>query len=127
MSLFSYTTFAYADLRLSAGRIGPGQALTISVRVRNTGDRAGAEVVQVYLRDPASRLPRPEKELKAFRKLFLQAGEETRISFEIGADELAYYDPGARAWVAEAGEFVVLVGSSSQDIRLTGTFALDAA
>ena len=123
----SYTTFAYADLRLSAARIGPGEKLTVCVQVRNTGDRPGAEVVQVYLRDPRSRLARPEKELKAFRKIWLATGESAQVCFEIGADDLACYDPEAHAWIAEAGEFIVLVGRSSQDIRLTGSFCWDAS
>jgi beta-glucosidase len=120
----SYTTFEYGPLALSAAEMDPQGALTLSVDVTNTGTRAGQEVVQLYLRDVASRLQRPEKELKGFAKVELQPGECRTVRFEIGREALAYYDDLERAWVAEAGEFEALVGASSQDLRARGSFRL---
>jgi beta-glucosidase len=136
----SYTTFAYRNLRLSAsevapspverGRVGVGvdadEGLQVSVDVQNTGARAGQEVVQLYVRDLESSLMRPEKELKAFAKVSLEPGETKTVALTLNRESLAYYDDGERQWVAEAGEFEVLVGSSSRDIRASARFTLQA-
>ena len=98
--------------------------MQVSVDVTNTGLRAGKEVVRLYVRDKRARLQRPEKELKAFAKVHLEPGESKTVTLSIGRSELAYYDDLAHRWVAEAGEFEVLVGASSQDIRATATFVL---
>jgi len=82
--------------------------------------------VQVYVRDPQASLQRPEKELKAFAKVQLEPGERKTVTLSITRDALAYYDDLAGLWVAEAGEFELLVGASAQDIRATSTFALTA-
>jgi beta-glucosidase len=92
--------------------------------VKNTGSRAGAEVVQVYVRDVASSLPRPPQELKGFARVFLQPGETKTVAVALGADAFAFYDPAKKAWVAEAGEFRVRVGSSSRLTRLEAPFTL---
>jgi beta-glucosidase len=118
----SYTSFEYGSLTLSSQEIGPGERLTASLELRNSGEIAGQEVVQLYIRDVASRLQRPEKELKAFAKIALEPGQRQTVRFEIGPEALAYYDDLAKAWVAEAGEFEVLAGSSSQDIRASAAF-----
>ncbi len=123
----SYTTFSYSELRLSASAIGPDETLQVSVDVTNTGQRAGKEVVQVYLRDIATSLHRPDKELKAFAKVQLEPGECKTVTLTLARDALAYYDDLERKWVAEAGEFEVLVGSSSQDIRATTLFTLKSS
>ena len=120
----SYTTFDYSALSLSASAIGPAETLNVSIALTNTGKRAGQEVVQLYVRDKAASVQRPEKELKAFAKVQLEASERRTVTLSLGRDALAYYDILKRAWVAEAGEFEVLVGSSSQDIHATGTFTL---
>jgi beta-glucosidase len=120
----SYTSFEYADLRLSTDSIAPGGDLTVSIDVRNTGARAGQEVVQLYVRDPQARLMRPPKELKGFRKVSLQPGETRRVSLTLDMRALAYFDDAAAAWVAEGGTFEVLVGSSSRDIRARAMFTL---
>ncbi len=120
----SYTTFSYGALTLSVQEIGPDDTLQVSVEITNTGPRAGKEVVQLYVRDVKSSLQRPEKELKAFTKVQLEPGESKAATFSLAREALAYYDDLERKWVAEAGEFEVLVGSSSQDIRARGTFVL---
>jgi beta-glucosidase len=118
----SYTTFAYCNLTLDATEYGAGDVIRIGVDVQNTGNRAGKEIVQVYVRDVKSRLVRPEKELKAFAKVELGPGETKTIAFTLDEEALSYYDPAVRRWGAEAGEFEVLVGASSRDIRLTARF-----
>src|SRR5712692_3866159 len=120
----SYTTFSYSSLQLSARQIDPTDTLQVSVDITNTGQRTGKEVVQLYVRDKQARLQRPDKELKAFAKVHLEPGECKTVTLSIGRSALAYYDDLAHKWVAEAGEFEVLVGASSQDIRATATFVL---
>ncbi len=120
----SYTDFAYSNLRLSADVLTPDDLLTLSVDVRNTGDRPGSDVVQVYVRDVASRLVRPEKELKAFAKVHLQPGQTQTVTLTLDRQALAYYDPAAAGWVVEPGEFEVLVGRSAADIRLRARFVV---
>lgn len=120
----SYTTFAYRNLRLSATEIDADEDLQVSVDVQNTGTRAGQEVVQLYVRDLESSLMRPEKELKGFAKVSLEPGETKTVTLTLNRESLAYYDDLARQWVAEAGEFEVLVGSSSRDIHASARFIL---
>ncbi len=120
----SYTTFSYSSLRLSSQEIAPDETLQVSIDITNTGQRAGKEIVQVYVRDEQASLGRPEKELKAFAKVQLEPGERQTVALSLGRDALAYYDDLAHSWVAEAGEFEVLVGASSQDIRARATFTL---
>jgi len=122
----SYTSFAYSGLKLVEGTKPEGPVLTVQVDVANTGGRAGAEVVQVYVQDVQSTLPRPQKELKGFEKVMLKPGEKATVEIPLGADAFAYYDPAKKGWIAEAGEFRVLVGSSSRDIRQQGTWRLAA-
>jgi beta-glucosidase len=120
----SYTTFSYSSLQLSARQVGPNDTLQVSVDITNTGQRTGKEIMQLYVRDPQASLHRPEKELKAFAKVQLEPGERKTVTLSLGRDALAYYDDLAHEWVAEAGEFEVLVGASSQDIRAAAPFTL---
>jgi beta-glucosidase len=120
----SYTQFAYANLRLSTDTLSPDDRLTVQIDVTNTGERAGQETIQLYVRDVASRLSRPEKELKAFAKLALAPGETQTATLTLDRTALAYWDDAKHAWVAEEGEFEVLVGSSSADIRGRSCFRL---
>jgi beta-glucosidase len=122
----SYTTFGYDNLRLSASEIGPDDTLGVSIDVTNTGERAGQEIVQLYVRDVESSLHRPNKELKAFAKVQLEPGERKTVQLTLDRASMAYYDDRERAWVAEAGEFEVLVGASSQEIKARATFTLTA-
>ena len=119
----SYTTFEYSDL-LVTPRARPGEPIHVTVTVANTGAAAGKEVVQLYVHDPASSLPRPPKELKGFAKIALWPGETQRVTFLLDQRSLAFYDPDQQAWIAEPGEYEVLVGSSSRDIRARATFTL---
>ncbi|MFL5762257.1 MAG: beta-glucosidase H [Thermomicrobiales bacterium] len=113
----SYTTFAYDNLRLSSTELGQDDHLTVVVDVTNTGRRAGQEIVQLYVRDVAARLSRPEKELKGFAKVALAPGETIPVSLTLDRTAFAYWDDRDHAWVAEAGDFEVLIGGSAQDIR----------
>jgi beta-glucosidase len=116
----AYTTFAYDNLRLNGTKFGPGDEIVVQVDVTNTGSRAGQEVVQLYVRDEESRLVRPLQELKAFAKVALQPGKTQTVTLTLNQQSLAYYDPAQAVWVTEPGEFTLLVGSSSRDIRLCG-------
>lgn len=119
----SYTTFAYSGLRLPK-EVHAGEGFEVSLTVENTGEAPGQEIVQLYIRDVESTLIRPIKELKNFTKIALDPGESQRVNFKLKPRSLSYYDAHQHAWVAEAGEFEVLVGSSSRDIRLQGALVL---
>jgi len=119
-----YSGFAYRDLRLSAPAMTKDETIDVSFSVTNTGEYDGAEVVQLYIRDLRSSLPRPSKELKGFQKLAIKKGETREARFKIDTSLLSFYDPAQHSWVAEPGDFEVLIGSSSQDIWLRRRFAL---
>ncbi|MDP4088434.1 MAG: fibronectin type III-like domain-contianing protein, partial [Bacillota bacterium] len=121
----SYTKFEYNDLKLSAAVKEYDIEIKLSLRVTNTGTRGGAEVVQLYIRDMQASVDRPEIELKGFNKLCLEAGESKTVEFSINRKALSFYNVKEGNWRAEEGEFEALVGSSSEDIRLRGKFALD--
>jgi beta-glucosidase len=98
----------------------PGnQSATVTLTVTNTGKVAGAEVVQVYVKDDVSTLKRPEKELKGFEKVFLKPGESKKVTIALGKDAFQYYNDIKGQWVLEPGKFTIMVGSSSRDIRAT--------
>ncbi len=118
----SYTTFEYSNLKLIKGN---ADDLTVNFDIKNTGKRDGAEAAQVYVKDLESSLPRPEKELKGFEKVFLKAGEKKTVSIKLNKDAFAFYDPKKSAWVAEKGDFKILVGSSSRLIRFSGDYKLN--
>lgn len=120
----SYTTFGYSNLRLSADSLHPNDELQVSVDITNTGVRAGQEVVQLYVRDEDTPVLRPEKELKAFGKVALQPGETRTVTLTLDREAFAYFNDGLRCWVAEAGDFALLVGASSQDIRASASVTL---
>jgi beta-glucosidase len=120
----SYSTFVYSDLQVKPQKIAPGAPVEVSLSVRNSGSREGAEVVQLYVRDVQSSVDRPVRELKAFRRVVLKPGEAQTVSIPLGPGALAYYDEGKKDWVAEPGAFEVQAGSSSRDIRLKGVFEL---
>jgi beta-glucosidase len=119
----SYTTFEYSEWTMPEV-MKRGETAKLYVKVKNTGVLAGKEVAQLYVRDAQAAVQRPVKELKGFAKVALQPGEDKTVAFELNERALAYYDPARRVWVAEPGEFEVLIGSSSRDIRLKAKFTL---
>jgi len=120
----SYTTFAYSNARVSSADFKDVDGLTLFVDVTNTGPLAGKEVVQVYVHDVQPALQRPWKELKGFAKVDLQTGETKTVSIPLGLRAFAYYDPDYKQWVTRDGDFDLLVGASSADIRLSLTVSL---
>jgi beta-glucosidase len=120
----SYTKFEYSGLTLVSGTAPNGPIVTVEFQVANTGDRAGAEVAQLYVHQAKPSLPRPLKELKGFRKVMLNPGEKKAVSIALDRSAFAYYDPARSGWVAEADDFTLQVGSSSRDTRLQGVFRL---
>ena len=119
----SYSTFAYDDLAISKQTATSGEYVDISLRIKNTGPVAGEEVVQLYIRDPFASSPRPVKELKGYRRMLLNPGEQAMVTFHLPVDQLAFYNNDLEL-VLEAGQIDVMVGGSSSDIRLTGEFQI---
>ncbi len=120
----SYTQFKYANLNLASAQDSSGLPVTVEFEIANTGSRAGAEVAQVYVQEASPSLPRPLKELKGFKKVFLQPGEKQKTSITLDRNAFAHYDADKKGWVADKGAYKILVGSSSRDIRLDGEFHL---
>ena len=120
----SYTTFEYGEPQLSRSSMTADGSITVSVPVTNTGDVAGAEVVQVYVSDPEASVARPVKELKGFAKVMLEPGQTKTVSVVLDRQSLSFFDAEKHAWVAEPGRFDVLIGSSSANIRHSVSFEL---
>nr|MBP9121406.1 fibronectin type III-like domain-contianing protein [Ignavibacterium sp.] len=120
----SYTTFKYNDLKLSSKDINQNDKLLVKLSIKNTGNVNGSEVVQLYIKDIQSSIDRPVKELKGFKKVNLNPGEEKVVEFTIDKNALSFFDPKTKEWTAENGEFEILIGSSSQDIKLKEKFTL---
>ncbi len=118
----SYTKFNYTNLTLSSEQLLNQQRLTVNFDVTNTGDLFGAEIAQMYVRDVETTVPRPVKELKGFLKVYLKPKERTTIKLELSRRDLAFFDEKSNTWVVEDGDFEILIGSSSRDIRLKGKF-----
>lgn len=114
----SYTTFDWSAPRASSHEMGP-DGVTVEIDVTNTGNRAGAELVQLYVKPKSSRLPRPIKELKAFAKLHIPTSATATARLSIAVRDLAYFDPDARAWIAEAGDYDLVIAANAEDIRTT--------
>ncbi|MGB4415624.1 MAG: beta-glucosidase BglX [Paludibacter sp.] len=119
----SYTTFQYSDLQLNSKKMNDNEQIEASVTIKNTGNYDGEEIVQLYLRDLVSSIVRPVLELKDFRKLKLKAGESKTITFLIDKEKLSFYNQQLK-WVAEPGDFELMIGASSRDIRLKERFEL---
>jgi len=117
----SYTTFDYRNLSLTRS----GHSATATFQVKNSGTTAGKEIVQLYVRDLEASVFRPDKELKGFAKVFLEPGEETAVTLLLDWRAFAFYDAGSQEWVLEAGDFEILVGASSRDIRLRAVIHQD--
>lgn len=121
----SYTTFKYSGIEISNREMSLNDCLTIKVRVKNVGQRSGKETVQLYIHDKKCSLPRPEKELKGFAKVNLEPGEEQTVTFKVDKEALSFYDDRKGSWIAEPGIFEALVGTSSDDIRVSAKFKLN--
>ena len=122
----SYTTFAYSNPQVSAETFRDIDGVIVAVDVTNTGQRAGKEVVQVYVHDQEARLIRPVKELKGFAKVELQPGETKTVTIPLDFRAFAYFDPAYQQWVTEDGQFDILIGASAEDIRSTVTVTLES-
>ena len=120
----SYTTFEYSDLQLSSGEWREGERLKVTLTVTNTGKRAGKEIVELYISDQSGEAVRPVHELKGFEKVALQPGESKQVTFELGGRAFAFFDEKAHDWRVPNGKFVLEVGASSRDIRLTAEVAV---
>jgi beta-glucosidase len=120
----SYTKFEYSKLSVNAGRDAANPSATVEFDLANTGARAGSEVAQVYVDEENPALPRPPKELKAFAKVMLQPGQKQHVSLHLDRSAFAYYDPDKKGWAVDKGNFKILVGSSSRDIRAKGAVQL---
>ncbi|WP_279172128.1 glycoside hydrolase family 3 C-terminal domain-containing protein [Parabacteroides goldsteinii] len=120
----SYTTFAYGKAVADKKVMGQDETLTITLPVTNTGCREGSEVIQLYISDLQSSLPRPVKELKGFSKVKLAPGETREVTFTIGKEALSFFDDTRHEWVAEPGKFEAWIGASSTDIRNKVAFEL---
>ncbi|GFM64139.1 glycosyl hydrolase family 3 [Pseudomonas cichorii] len=117
----SYTSFAYSDLKLSTNVMTPGNTIDVKFTVTNTGDKAGFEVAQLYVRPVTPAVDRPEKELKGFSKVYLQPGESKTVSIPIDSRSLAYYVDKTASWDVDAGKFKILVGPDSENLPLDRT------
>jgi beta-glucosidase len=125
----SYSSFKYSNLTVKQVNSGAGAGpdFEVSFEVKNTGTREGAEVAQVYVGPKETAIPRPAKELKGFAKINLRPGESRKVSVTLDVRALSYYDVNEKQWRANAGEFDVLVGHSSEQIELRGTLKLSSA
>jgi beta-glucosidase len=121
----SYTRFEYSDLALSAREIGPAGEIEVHWRVKNVGARAGAEVAQLYLEDVVSSVSTPVRELRGFTKIMLQPGETKTCAIKLTPADLALYNAKLER-VVEPGQFRVMIGASSEDLRLRGEFGVVA-
>ncbi len=115
----SYTTFTYDTIQLSQNTLRPGQSITASILLKNTGNMAGEETVQLYIRDLAGSVTRPVKELKGFQKINLNAGEMKKVEFTITENDLKFYNSELR-YMAEPGEFKLFIGTNSRDVKEAG-------
>lgn len=114
----SYTNFEYSDLKLDKKEIKDTETISVSVKVKNIGNVAGKEIVQLYVKDVESTIPRPEKELKGFEKISLEPDEEKTVTFKLDKRSFAYYNVELKDWHVETGDFEIMVGKSSREIIL---------
>jgi len=121
----SYTAFSYSNLQIEPNLITTAGTADISVDVQNVGGRQGDEVVQLYVHDVAATVKRPVKELKRFERISLQPGQTKTVTFTLPVEELAFYDTATASFVVEPGTFEIMVGSSSEDIRLMDTLVVN--
>jgi beta-glucosidase len=118
----SYSNFALTDIALSASEITCNENIIVTAQVKNTGDVTGAEVVQLYLHDKEASVERPKKELKGFAKVYLAPGESKQVSISLNRRDLSFWDVNSNDWLAETGEFEILLGTALDDIKLSAEF-----
>ncbi|HEY5499514.1 MAG TPA: glycoside hydrolase family 3 C-terminal domain-containing protein, partial [Bacteroidales bacterium] len=118
----SYTKFSYSKMKISAKNILADGSVTVSFEVKNVGKREGDEVAQLYIHDEECSVVRPVKELRGFERVTLKAGESKTVTLTVPGEKLAFYDEKSHGFVVEPGRFEVMVGSSSEDVRLKGWF-----
>ena len=123
----SYTTFVYSDLKLDKQEIFDTEEVQVAFNIKNTGNRAGKETAQIYVRDVKSSVMRPVKELKGFEKISLEPGEEKRVTAKLSKRSFAYYNAELKDWHVESGEFEILIGESSQNILLRETITVKSS
>lgn len=114
----SYTDFSYSDIKTNKNEINSKEELIVTCKIKNTGSIPGSEIVQLYVKDDTSTIFRPEKELKGFNKIHLQPGEEKELEFKMDSRSFAFYNTEFKDWFIESGDFTILLGASSRDIRL---------
>ena len=122
----SYTTFEYSDLKLSKKTVKDSESITVTFKVTNTGDVAGAEIAQLYVADPESTIFRPVQELKGFQKVWLEPGESKEITLTLDNRAFAFFNVNTNDWCVESGKFEIRVGASSRDIKLQATLTVKA-
>jgi beta-glucosidase len=120
----SYTYYQYQSIQIAKKTYKPGENITAIVKVKNTGKYAGKETVQLYISKPNSTVERPEKELKAFKKVMIKPGETVNVALSIPVKDLAYYDVKSSGWKVEAGKYILLAGASSKAIKETGSITV---
>ena len=120
----SYTTFEYGKATSDKKEMTVDDKISFTIPVKNTGNREGAEVVQLYISDTKSSLPRPAKELKAFEKVYLKPGEEKNVTLTIDKTALSFFDADKHEWVAENGDFEAIIGASATDVKSSVKFKL---
>ncbi len=120
----SYTEFSYSDLQIDTPRVAAGGEAQIRLRIKNSGKRAGTEVVQLYVQDPVASVTRPVQQLGGFARVSLAPGQSAQLQFQLPVNQLAFLDSRMR-WVVEPGEIRLMIGSSSTDIRLRGSFQIE--
>ncbi len=122
----SYTSFEYTGISVSRTKINDNENVQVSVNVKNTGKMAGKEIVQLYIGKPVSKVIRPLKELKGFEKVYLEPGEQKKVSFELNKRSFAYYNTKIKDWYVESGEYKIMAASSSADIRLAANVYVES-
>jgi beta-glucosidase len=121
----SYTTFLFSNLKVSPISAGANEPITLSFEIANTGHRAGAEIVQVYVSDPSATVPRPERELKGFERVVLDPGETQQVTIRLDRRSLSYWDVVFHGWKVDPGKFVVRVGDSAENTPLNQQFVIE--
>ena len=121
----SYTSFSYSDLKTDKITITDKETLHVSCKIKNTGTCAGKEIVQLYVKDVESSVERPVRELKGFAKIYLNPGEEKEVEFTLDKRSFSYYETLISDWFVESGEFVIEIGASSRDIRLSQSIQVE--